>query len=179
MSVQCFPLRLRTNMQQQRLLFPHFLVEQIKPVYFRTRRVHLDCAWPTLWWLSSRIWSCRYGEQRGVGPGGAWLQNAVPGRVPRVPAWSDADVLEERARGETHLRVPAGLPGGLLHLHGASVPAGGEPVTGMQRGNAHLSMSARVCRCIIGTIIRQISRQRPAPSIFMSALRNFSFFPQN
>lgn len=72
--------------------------------------------------------SHRDGEPGGVGPGGAGLQDAVSGWMPRFYARPDANLLEERARGEAHIWVPAGLPGGLLHLHGASVPAGREPV---------------------------------------------------
>lgn len=80
------------------------------------------------WLLTSCLPSSRYGEPGGVRPGGARLQNAVSSRVPRVPAWPDVNLLEERAWREAHVWVPAELPGGLLHLHGASVPAGREPV---------------------------------------------------
>lgn len=72
--------------------------------------------------------SHRDGEPGGVGPGGAGLQDAESSRVPRISARPDADLLEERARGEAHVWVPAGLLGGLLHLHGVSVPARREPV---------------------------------------------------
>ena len=99
----------------------------------------------------------RYGEPGGVRPGGAWLQDAVPGRVPRIAAWPDADLLEERARGEAHLRVPAGLPGGLLHLHGASVPAGREPVTGLNMEMCMRHACAKLSMCIYFRVHRRMN----------------------
>lgn len=86
--------------------------------------------WHWAWFLSR---SHRDGEPGGVGPGGAGLQDALSGRVPRISARPDADLLEERAWGEAHVWVPAGLLGGLLHLHGASVPARREPVNVLMR----------------------------------------------
>lgn len=74
--------------------------------------------------------SSRDGEPGGVGPGGPRLPDAMPGGLSRVATWADADLLEERGGGETHLWVPAELSGGLLHLDGATVPAGRKPVTG-------------------------------------------------
>lgn len=76
----------------------------------------------------SVVWPPRYGEQRSSGSGGAWLQDAVSSRMPCISPWVDAELLEEGTWGETHLWVPAGLPGGLLHLDRASVPAWGQPV---------------------------------------------------
>ena len=99
----------------------------------------------------------RYGEPGGVRPGGAWLQDAVPSRVPRIAAWPDADLLEERARGEAHLRVPAGLPGGLLHLHGASVPAGREPVTGLNMEMCMRHACAKLSMCIYFRVHRRMN----------------------
>lgn len=95
--------------------------------------------------LTSCLRCPRYGEPGGVRPGGAWLQDAVPSRVPRIPAWPDADLLEKRAGGEAHLWVPAGLPGGLLHLHGASVPARREPVTGLEMCMRHACAELSMC----------------------------------
>lgn len=86
--------------------------------------------WHWAWFLSR---SHRDGEPGGVGPGGAGLQDALSGRVPWISARPDADLLEERAWGEAHVWVPAGLLGGLLHLHGASVPARREPVNVLMR----------------------------------------------
>lgn len=92
----------------------------------------------------------RYGEPGGARPGGAWLQDAVPSRVPRIPSRADADLLEEGTRREAHLRVPAGLPGGLLYLYRASVPARREPVTTfmcMQSGSAKKKKKRGMCIC--------------------------------
>lgn len=59
----------------------------------------------------------RHEQPRSPGAGGARLPDAVPAGLPHVPARADGAVLEERPGGETHLRVPAGLFGGLLHCH--------------------------------------------------------------
>lgn len=74
----------------------------------------------------------RHGEPWGAGPGGAWLQDALPNGVPWITAWAHAHVLEERTWGATHFWIPARLPGGLLHLYGATVPARGKPVKKIQ-----------------------------------------------
>ena len=71
----------------------------------------------------------RHEQPRGAGAGGARLPDAVPAGLPHVSARADGAVLEEGPGGEAHLRVPAGLFGGLLHCHGASVPAGGQPLS--------------------------------------------------
>ena len=71
----------------------------------------------------------RHEQPRGAGAGGARLPDAVPAGLPHVPARADGAVLEEGPGGEAHLRVPAGLFGGLLHCHWASVPAGGQPLS--------------------------------------------------
>lgn len=82
--------------------------------------------------VSLNLTSCfclvRYGEPWGAWPGGARLQDALPGRVPHFFAWAHAFLLEEGPRGETYLWVSAGLPRGLLHLHRTSVSAWGEPI---------------------------------------------------
>jgi len=70
----------------------------------------------------------RDGEPGGAGPGGAGVPHALPARVPRVPARPHVPVLAEGPGGATHLRVPAGFPGGLLHLDRAPVPARREPI---------------------------------------------------
>lgn len=67
----------------------------------------------------------RHEQPGGAGAGRTGLPNAVPSGLPHVAARADGAMLEEGPRGEAHLRVPAGLFGGLLHCHGASVPAGG------------------------------------------------------
>lgn len=67
-------------------------------------------------------------QPRGAGAGGARLQDAVSTGLPHLAARADAAVLEEGRRGAAHLRVPAGLPRGLLHSHWASVPARGQPL---------------------------------------------------
>lgn len=56
-------------------------------------------------------------QPRGAGAGGAGLQDAVSPGLPHLAARADAAVLEEGRRGAAHLRVPAGLLGGLLHSH--------------------------------------------------------------
>lgn len=70
----------------------------------------------------------RYGEPGGAGAGGERLPHALPTGLPRVPSWDDEALLEERARREAHLRVPAVLPGGLFHRHRATVPAWRKPL---------------------------------------------------
>lgn len=80
----------------------------------------------------------RDGEPGGAGPGGARIPHALPARVPRVPARPHVPVLAEGPGGETHLRVPAGFPGGLLHLDRAPVPAWREPIdTGLLLAPGH------------------------------------------
>ncbi len=59
----------------------------------------------------------RHEQPRGAGAGRARLPDAVPAGLPHVPARADGAVLEEGPGGEAHLRVPAGLFGGLLHCH--------------------------------------------------------------
>lgn len=75
--------------------------------------------------LFLRVPISRHEQPRGAGAGGARLPDAVPSGLPLVPARADGAVLEERPGGEAHLWVPAGLFGGLLHCHWASVPARG------------------------------------------------------
>lgn len=48
--------------------------------------------------------------------------------MPRVSARDDEALLEEGARREAHLRVPAIFPGGLFHLHRASVSTRRKPI---------------------------------------------------
>lgn len=71
---------------------------------------------------------CRDEQPGGAGAGGARLQDALSPGLPHLPPRAHGAVLEEGRRGEAHLRVPAGLPGGLLHGHGAAVPARGQPL---------------------------------------------------
>lgn len=70
----------------------------------------------------------RHGEPWGARSGGAWLQDAVPGRVPWIAAWAHAYMLEERTWGEAHFWIPARLSGGLFYLHWATVPARRKPI---------------------------------------------------
>lgn len=72
--------------------------------------------------------SRRHGEPGGAGAGGARIPHALSPGLPRVPARDDEGMLEEGGRREAHVRVPAVLPGGLFHIHGATVPAWGEPI---------------------------------------------------
>lgn len=74
------------------------------------------------------MWICRNEQQRGSGAGGAWLPDAVSSGLPSVSARVDAAVLEEGSWWETHLWVPAELPGGLLYRYWTPVPAWREPV---------------------------------------------------
>ena len=71
---------------------------------------------------------CRDEQPGGAGAGGARLQDALSPGLPHLPPRAHGAVLEEGRRGEAHVRVPAGLPGGLLHGHGAAVPARGQPL---------------------------------------------------
>lgn len=85
------------------------------------------CTWHT----STLFLVCpplRYGEPWGAGPGGAWLQDALSRRVPRIPARADADLLAQGARGAAHFWIPPELPGRLLHLYWTTVPARREPL---------------------------------------------------
>ncbi|XP_064028612.1 tyrosine-protein kinase Fgr isoform X1 [Pogoniulus pusillus] len=68
-------------------------------------------------------------QPRGTGAGGAWVPHAVPWQLPALAARGHGAVLAARARGAPNLRVPPGLPRGLLHCHRAPVPAWGQPVT--------------------------------------------------
>lgn len=70
----------------------------------------------------------RYGEPGGPGAGGTRLPDAVSPGLPRVAARDDEALLEEGAGREADLRVHPVLLGGLLHRHGAPVPAGGQSV---------------------------------------------------
>lgn len=84
---------------------------------------------PTSVPLSSSWNSCRHEQPWGAGAGGEGLQNALCLGLPRLAPWTHAAVLEARGRREAHLWLPAVLPGGLLHRHGAAVPAWRKPVT--------------------------------------------------
>ncbi len=71
---------------------------------------------------------CRDEQQRGSGAGGAWISNAQSAGLPGISAWVDAAVLAEGSWRETHLWVPAELPGGLLYCYWTPVPAWRKPV---------------------------------------------------
>lgn len=94
--------------------------------------------------------SCRDGEPGSAGAGGPGLPHAVPPGLPRVAPRDDAAVLEEGPGREAHLRVHPVLLGRLLHRHGATVPARGQPlewpVGGAGRGGATRYKGER-CRC--------------------------------
>lgn len=84
-------------------------------------------------WFFSHIFAfmsplSRHEQPRGAGAGGARLPHALPPGVPRVPARDDEALLEERSGWEADLRVPPVLPGGLLHIHRATVPTWREPI---------------------------------------------------
>lgn len=100
--------------------------------------------WPSSDQCLSPLAARRDGEPGGAGPGGAGVPHALPARVPRVAARPHVPVLAEGPRGETHLRVPAGFPGGLLHLDRAPVPAWREPIdTGLLLAPGTLLSSLR------------------------------------
>lgn len=86
-----------------------------------------DLAWLSLT-ATSPLAAHRDGEPGGAGPGGAGVPHALPPRVPRVSARPHVPVLAEGPGGATYIRVPAGFPGGLLHLDRAPVPAWREPI---------------------------------------------------
>lgn len=79
-------------------------------------------------WIYPPVRPGRNGEPWGPGPGGAWLQDALPIRVPQLLARAHAFLLEEGPRREAYVWVPAGLPRGLLHLHRTPVSAWREPI---------------------------------------------------
>lgn len=95
----------------------HFLSESVWP--HNSRRLHKLTLYPL---------SFRHGEPRGVGAGGAGLQNAMSSGLPRVAARNDAALLEEGARRAAHIRIHPVLPRGLFHRHWATVSARRQPV---------------------------------------------------
>lgn len=84
--------------------------------------------WTVNWPPHAVFPHCRDGEPRSAGAGGPGLPHAVPPGLPRVSARDDEAVLEEGTGREAHLRVHPVLPGRLLHRHGATVPARGQPL---------------------------------------------------
>lgn len=101
----------------------------------------------------------RNGEPRGAGPGGARLQDALPGRVPQLLARAHALLLEEGPGGEAYVRVPAGLPRGLLHLHRTPVSARGEPIeppTGGGAGGKNLNTARSALTDLRGNACERI-----------------------
>lgn len=100
------------------------------------RKTHLWVSWSFL--LSSHHplphLLFRYGQPGGAGAGGARLPHALSAGMPWVPAWDDEALLEEGARREAHIWVPAVFPGGLFHRHRATVSAWREPIAYRQRG---------------------------------------------
>lgn len=95
----------------------HFLSESIWP--HNSRHLHKVTLYPLFF---------RNGEPRGVGTGGAGLQDAVSSGLPGVAARNDAALLEEGARRAAHFRIYPVLPRGLFHRHWATVPARRQPV---------------------------------------------------
>lgn len=65
----------------------------------------------------------RYDKSRGDPCPGERLPYAASGLLPSRALWHHAGVLEEQARGQAHLWVPAEYTGGLLHCHREPVSA--------------------------------------------------------
>lgn len=89
----------------------------------------ISCAAPVLTPLPPSPCPFRHEQPWSAGAGGEGLQDALRSRLPGLASWTDAAVLEAGARWKAHFWVPSVLPGGLLHCHGAAVPARRKPVT--------------------------------------------------